>query len=160
MLKFKAVVCAAMLIGVLLTACAPASSSPVGQQMPVTGANSNKPTQAMMATSSEMTAKTPDTMIETAPAGGMATEAAAMASTAKVMPGETPVGMIEGTPEAMSTQSSMMAASGWYGTALTNVADDKNFSLTDFKGKVVLVETMAIWCPTCLSQQGGSICAA
>ena len=28
-----------------------------------------------------------------------------------------------------------------------------NFTLADFKGKVVLVETMAVWCSTCLRQQ-------
>jgi thiol-disulfide isomerase/thioredoxin len=27
------------------------------------------------------------------------------------------------------------------------------FKMTDFKGKVILVETMAVWCPKCLTQQ-------
>ena len=51
------------------------------------------------------------------------------------------------TPEAM------MEMPGWFGASLTNAATGETFKIQDLKGKVVLVETMAMWCPTCLSQQ-------
>ena len=41
----------------------------------------------------------------------------------------------------------------WFNADLTNVNTSQTFKITDFKGKVVLVETMAVWCPTCLRQQ-------
>ena len=37
---------------------------------------------------------------------------------------------------------------------MTDVRTGQTFSVNDFKGKVVLVETMAIWCSNCLKQQG------
>lgn len=45
-------------------------------------------------------------------------------------------------------------APDWYAIELTDVRTDETFSIDDFSGKVVLIETMAIWCPTCLQQQG------
>ena len=41
----------------------------------------------------------------------------------------------------------------WFNAELTNVNTGQTFKIADFKGKVVLVETMAVWCPTCLRQQ-------
>jgi len=46
-----------------------------------------------------------------------------------------------------------MAAPAWYAIELTDVNAGQTFRVTDFAGKVVLVETMAVWCPTCLRQQ-------
>ena len=43
---------------------------------------------------------------------------------------------------------------GWYAAGLVNAATGEQFSIRDFDGKVVLVETMAIWCTTCRAQQG------
>jgi len=43
----------------------------------------------------------------------------------------------------------MMGTPAWFGTMLTNVSTGKSFSIDSFKGKVVLVETMAQSCPTC-----------
>ena len=37
--------------------------------------------------------------------------------------------------------------------ALTNVGSNEIFAINDYKGKVVLVETLAMWCPTCKRQQ-------
>jgi thiol-disulfide isomerase/thioredoxin len=59
-------------------------------------------------------------------------------------------------PEAMMDKpeaGAMMDAPAWFSAALTNVNSGETFSLNDYKGKVVLVETMAIWCSTCLRQQ-------
>jgi len=66
------------------------------------------------------------------------------------------------TPEAMMTKSApamdrsipgAMEAPAWFSASLTNVRSDEVFTISDLKGKVVLVETMAMWCPTCLRQQ-------
>ncbi len=40
----------------------------------------------------------------------------------------------------------------WFDTQLTDVQTGETFTMNDFAGKVVLVETMAMWCPTCLFQ--------
>lgn len=60
------------------------------------------------------------------------------------------------TPEAMMdkpTEGAMMEAPAWFSTPLTNVNSGESFTINDFKGKVVLVETMAQWCPSCKKQQ-------
>jgi thiol-disulfide isomerase/thioredoxin len=58
------------------------------------------------------------------------------------------------TPEAaMDKEGEMKVAPTWFSVALTDVRTGQTFSINDFKGKVVLVETMAIWCSNCLKQQ-------
>ena len=56
---------------------------------------------------------------------------------------------------AISAQVSAPAPSKpvWFGIALTDVRTGKTFSMNDFAGKVVLIETMAQWCPNCIFQQ-------
>jgi thiol-disulfide isomerase/thioredoxin len=45
------------------------------------------------------------------------------------------------------------AASAWLEIELTDVSTGRTFKLSDFQGKPVLVESFAVWCPTCLKQQ-------
>ena len=59
----------------------------------------------------------------------------------------TPAAMIEPTKEAM------METPAWFGASLKDVRSGESFTINDFKGKVILVETMAVWCPTCFRQQ-------
>jgi thiol-disulfide isomerase/thioredoxin len=40
----------------------------------------------------------------------------------------------------------------WFDIELTDVQTGETFTMNDFAGKVVLVETMAIWCPNCVIQ--------
>ena len=40
----------------------------------------------------------------------------------------------------------------WQDTPLTDVRTGETFTLTDFAGKTVFVETMATWCTSCLRQ--------
>ena len=47
----------------------------------------------------------------------------------------------------------MMSGPAWFDATLTDVNSGKTFKINDFKGKVVLLETMATWCPNCLQQQ-------
>ena len=56
------------------------------------------------------------------------------------------------TGEAMMEEGAM-AMPAFFSVALTDVATDTDFTLADLKGKVVLLEPFAQWCPTCLAQQ-------
>lgn len=44
-------------------------------------------------------------------------------------------------------------ASIWMDIELIDVATGEPFRISDFKGKPVLIESFAVWCPTCLQQQ-------
>jgi thiol-disulfide isomerase/thioredoxin len=54
---------------------------------------------------------------------------------------------LESSPEAA------MPAPEWFGTPMTDVVTGQEFKVSDYQGKVVLVETMAVWCSKCRSQQ-------
>ena len=41
----------------------------------------------------------------------------------------------------------------WFTSQLTDVNSGQPFSIADHQGKVVLVETLAVWCSNCLKQQ-------
>jgi len=41
----------------------------------------------------------------------------------------------------------------WFSAALTDVQSGQTFSIDDYRGKVVLLETLAIWCTNCKKQQ-------
>jgi len=45
------------------------------------------------------------------------------------------------------------AGSGWKDTLLTDVGSGQSFRISDFKGKTILLESFAVWCPTCKQQQ-------
>lgn len=98
-----------------------------------------KPTEEMMATPTEdmmmHDTATPDTMMEHPTEEMMATPTEDM--------------MMHGT----ATPEAMMEPPAWFQASLTNVNDGSSFTIDDFAGKVVLVETMAVWCPTCKRQQ-------
>jgi len=59
-------------------------------------------------------------------------------------------------PDSMATLDSgmLMESPTWFDVSMTNVQTDEPFTINDLKGKVVLVETMAIWCTNCKQQQG------
>jgi hypothetical protein len=56
------------------------------------------------------------------------------------------------TPEA-TPGSTMVELPAWFQVPLTHVGTGATFRLADYQGKVVLVETMAVWCSKCLEQQ-------
>ncbi|MFQ5419741.1 MAG: peroxiredoxin family protein, partial [Anaerolineae bacterium] len=41
----------------------------------------------------------------------------------------------------------------WQTVPLTDVRTGETFTLADYAGKVIIVETMAVWCPFCDQQQ-------
>jgi len=51
-------------------------------------------------------------------------------------------------------QAVVPAIPEWFSMELTDVQTGKTFTMNDYAGKVVLLETMAMWCPTCLLQAG------
>jgi thiol-disulfide isomerase/thioredoxin len=120
-----------LVFGLVLSSCSAPTSTPAAAMMesatPAAMMASNTP-DAMMAS------KTPDAMMGTA----------------------TPDAMMANTPDATmgsETPVVMMGSPDWFSTSLSDAISGKNFTISGFKGKVVVVETMATWCPNCLEQQ-------
>jgi len=65
--------------------------------------------------------------------------------------------MTDSSNEAMPADSmpkdGMKDVPAWYSVSLTNVNTGDPFTINDLRGKVVLVETMAVWCSNCFKQQ-------
>jgi cytochrome oxidase Cu insertion factor (SCO1/SenC/PrrC family) len=49
-------------------------------------------------------------------------------------------------------ESTVAARPDWFDMELTDVQTGETFTMNDYAGKVVLLETMAIWCPNCIVQ--------
>jgi thiol-disulfide isomerase/thioredoxin len=84
---------------------------------------------------------------------------AMMGKTPEAMPMGTSAPMEEMTPEGavmggQDTEGPMMDKPAYFGVSLTNASTGDVFKIQDFKDKVVLVETMAMWCTNCMRQQG------
>lgn len=56
-------------------------------------------------------------------------------------------------PVADAAQDTMAAIPAWYSVSLTDASTSQAFTIQGFSGKVVLVETMAMWCSNCVRQQ-------
>ena len=60
------------------------------------------------------------------------------------------------TTKTAEQQSNVIPAatfvSDWFSMEMTDVQTGKTFTMNDYAGKVVLLETMAIWCPNCIVQ--------
>jgi cytochrome oxidase Cu insertion factor (SCO1/SenC/PrrC family) len=56
-------------------------------------------------------------------------------------------------PTTDSGENDIATPPGWLDFELTDVATGEKFRITDFKGKPVLVESFAVWCPICTEQQ-------
>jgi cytochrome oxidase Cu insertion factor (SCO1/SenC/PrrC family) len=55
--------------------------------------------------------------------------------------------------EPAATPEPAVETPEWFDIELTDVSTGETFTMNDFSGKVVLLETMAIWCPNCIVQQ-------
>lgn len=51
------------------------------------------------------------------------------------------------------SDDSMATTPNWFKIPLKDVGGEETFTINDLKGKVVLVETLAMWCSNCLKQQ-------
>lgn len=65
---------------------------------------------------------------------------------------ETPTDDLMGTPTEAIIGDEMMVP-GFFDVSLTNVNTGESFKISDFTGKVVLIENLAMWCPNCKKQQ-------
>ena len=64
--------------------------------------------------------------------------------------------MAVSTPPASPSAAASVAVEAkpaWFDIRMTDVLTGRTFAINDFSGKVVLVEAMAEWCPTCIQQQ-------
>lgn len=160
----------------LLGACAPnASKSAVMEPSKETMVD--QPTEVMLTEAAEMMADPTETMLDEQASDMMAKPTEAMmGEPTEAMMDEATEAMMEGTADPMMQETAvpdmntpaapagtgmmdepaedvMMEVPQWLGTALIDVASGETFTLGDYNGKVVLVELMAQWCPTCLRQQ-------
>jgi len=55
-------------------------------------------------------------------------------------------------PESVSSPEGASETPEWFDIELTDVQTGETFTMNDYAGKVVLVETMAMWCPNCILQ--------
>ncbi len=70
-----------------------------------------------------------------------------------LMLGVTGIIFSSGCIQQKSSQAPQTGKSEWMDMQLKDVATGNNFKISDFKGKPVLLESFAVWCPTCLKQQ-------
>ncbi len=62
--------------------------------------------------------------------------------------------MMDDSKDDSMDDEAMMDAPAWFAVSFTDARTGQAFSISDFKGKVVLVETLAQWCSNCKQQQG------
>jgi cytochrome oxidase Cu insertion factor (SCO1/SenC/PrrC family) len=55
-------------------------------------------------------------------------------------------------PEPVTSSQGATDTPEWFDIELTDVQTGETFTMNDYAGKVVLVETMAMWCPNCIVQ--------
>ncbi len=56
-------------------------------------------------------------------------------------------------PDTTTTPTAPVSTPAWMEIELTDVRTGQKFRISDFKGRPVLLESFAVWCPTCLAQQ-------
>ncbi|MFT3890943.1 MAG: redoxin family protein [Anaerolineales bacterium] len=59
-----------------------------------------------------------------------------------------------GSSQATQVPTTSPETPEWFSMEMTDVQTGETFTINDYAGKVVLLETMAIWCPNCLIQSG------
>jgi cytochrome oxidase Cu insertion factor (SCO1/SenC/PrrC family) len=56
------------------------------------------------------------------------------------------------TDEPVTAMETVPSQWDWFNVELIDARTGETFTVNDFAGKVVLVETMAVWCPNCVVQ--------
>jgi len=57
-----------------------------------------------------------------------------------------------GSSQATNTPTAEPATPEWFDMELVDAQTGETFTMNDYAGKVVLLETMAMWCPNCIVQ--------
>lgn len=55
-------------------------------------------------------------------------------------------------PKTSGSSGNLNGTPPWFDIELEDVQTGQKFTMNDYAGKVVLVETMAMWCPNCIVQ--------
>jgi len=133
----------------ILTACAPAVATPEAVMEETTDEMMDDSTDDMMDDSSDdMMDDSSDDMMDDS------TDDMMDDSTDDMMDDSSDDMMDDSTDDMMDDSSDdMMEETAWFGTTFTNVSTGEKFTINDFKGKVVLVENLAMWCSNCKKQQ-------
>jgi thiol-disulfide isomerase/thioredoxin len=93
------------------------------------------------------------TAVLVAACGGGVTDEAMLDKTTPASMTEEAAISEESMPKETPGEEAMVENPAWFGAALTDVRTGQTFSIQDFKGRVILVEAMAVWCSKCLQQQ-------
>ena len=129
-----------LVLAVVLSACGGATQTATMTEAPAQEMMEPTPTEAMMEPTHEsMMEATEEPMMEDG------TQEPMMDSTAEPM--------MEDESMGETSSSGDMMAPSWFSATLDNVNSGQSFTIQDLRGKVVLVETMAVWCTNCLAQQ-------
>ena len=60
--------------------------------------------------------------------------------------------IITAEPQTTNVPADVVTTPEWFDMELTDVQTGKTFTMNDYAGKVILLETMAMWCPNCVIQ--------
>lgn len=72
---------------------------------------------------------------------------------AKLPETETPMAEMKTEETPTTLKEVMKSARPWMDIVLTDAKSGEKFTIGQFKGKPILLESFAVWCPTCLVQQ-------
>jgi hypothetical protein len=151
-----------LMAGLLLAACG-ANEAPAGSALAATPATSQDMTVKDAGSSESAMNDSDDAMMDEKPAAD-ATMDEKSADDAMMeekpaddaMMEEKPVddAMMEEKPadDAMM-EDPMVELPAWFSASLTDVNSGQSFTIADHQGKVILVETLAVWCSNCMKQQ-------
>ncbi len=144
-----------MVLALLLAACSPATPTQNADAMTAEKQDDMmaEDTGEEMADDHGDMADKSDEMMETEEPDAMAEEPEEMMETEEMeaMPGESE-DMME-TAESDDMANDMMDSPAYFDYTFTDARTGEPFKISDFQGKVILVETLAQWCSNCMKQQ-------
>jgi hypothetical protein len=148
-----------LIAALLLAACGPSESPAV--EVPAAAAqdtlakDTGSSEAAMKGSDDAMMDEKPadDAMMEDKPADdAMMNEQPTVDAMMEEKPAEDAMMDEQPTADAMMDDP-MVELPAWFSASLTDVNSGQSFTVADYQGKVVLVETLAVWCSNCLKQQ-------
>ena len=143
-----------VLVSLALAACqaAPAAST----QAASTEAMMNETpaaTEAMMESSTDTMMESPTEAMGDQSGDMMGTEAMGTEAMGTDTMGDQSGDMMDATADMSMGETMVTGTPDFFNYAFTDVTSGETFTINDMQGKVIVVEDMAQWCPTCLSQQ-------